>query len=59
MKRTYSGLEFSLVLACTSSSILTGSKTSVAIGVQTVTVEPYDAGFTDTDGNDLKNLDLE
>lgn len=58
MKRTYSGLEFSLVLACTSSPILVGSKTSVSIQVNSVDVEPYSAGF-DEGGNDFKEITFE
>lgn len=58
MKRNYDGLNFSLVLASTTSSILTGSLTSVPIEVATVDVKEYEQGFN-IGGNDFKEINFD
>lgn len=57
MKRAYGGLNFSLVFASTTSSILKGSVSSVSIAIDNVTVEDYKDGFESQGGFEEINFD--
>lgn len=57
MKRAYEGLNFSLVFASTTSSILKGSVSSVSIAIDNVTVEDYKDGFESQGGFEEINFD--
>lgn len=50
MKKKYEIFRMELVECDPESCILAGSKTSVPIKVQNVTVEPYQDGFSSTGG---------
>ena len=57
MKKKYEILRMEIVECNPESCILAGSKTSVPIKVQNVTVEPYQDGFSSTGGFQDINFD--
>ena len=57
MKKEYEILRMEIVEFNPESCILAGSKTSVPIKVQNVTVEPYQDGFSSTGGFQDINFD--
>lgn len=59
LRKKYLGLAMASIGFEPESPVLTGSKTSVKIDVNTVEVEDFSAGFSDGAGNDFSEISFD